>query len=149
LNRRHDVVIDDHLLLRILLDDEPTGLRRAVGAVFTTGLWYHRLCRALASTAVTGPLSRRLGAADPTFGATALRSVTDLPETIGVLSFRTLAWPMARLVSAQVRLNLLSLEALAAAEELGAELCLATQDENPTLLGAAAARGLPIRLIAD
>ncbi len=142
-------MVDDHLLLRILLQDEPSDLRRAAGRVFTTGLWYHRLCRALASTSVTGALSRRLGAADPALGSSTIRSVTDLPETIGLLSLRDLAWPMARLVSEQVQLNLLSLEALAAAEELGAELCLATVDENPTLLGAAASRGLPIRLIGD
>ncbi|MGH3470562.1 MAG: type II toxin-antitoxin system PemK/MazF family toxin, partial [Nocardioidaceae bacterium] len=32
-------VVDDHLLLRILLDDEPQELRPSGGRVFTTGLW--------------------------------------------------------------------------------------------------------------
>ncbi|MGO9557744.1 MAG: hypothetical protein ACLPYW_01490, partial [Acidimicrobiales bacterium] len=60
---------------------------------------------------------------------------------------RELAWPMARLLDDGIRLNLMSLEALAAAEELGAELCLARADENLPLLEAAAARGTPARLV--
>lgn len=43
---------------------------------------------------------------------------------------------MARLLDGGVRLNLMSLEALAAAEQQGAELCLAAVDENPSLLAA-------------
>jgi hypothetical protein len=54
---------------------------------------------------------------------------------------------MARLLGDGVRLNLLSLEALSAAELLGAELCLAVEDENPHLLAAAAARDAPFRVI--
>jgi hypothetical protein len=41
----------------------------------------------------------------------------------------------------------MSLEALAAAEHLGAELCLAAADRNPPLLAAADARVTPTRLI--
>jgi hypothetical protein len=54
---------------------------------------------------------------------------------------------MAQLLEQGVRLNLLSLEALATAEHLGAEICLATADENPPLLAAAAARGVRTRLV--
>jgi hypothetical protein len=54
---------------------------------------------------------------------------------------------MARLVDDGVRLNLMSLEALAAAEYLEAELCLAVADENAPLLAAAQARLAAIRLI--
>jgi uncharacterized protein GlcG (DUF336 family) len=56
---------------------------------------------------------------------------------------------MARLVDDGVRLNLLSLEALTAAEHLNAELCLAVVDENPQLLAAARDRDTPTRLIDD
>ena len=142
-----DVVIDDHLLIRVLLDYEPAGLRAAQARVFTTGLWYQRACRALASSTVTGTLSRLLGADDPAIGVAALGAVTALPEAIGLVSLRDLAWPMARLLDDGVHLNLLSLEALAAAEDLGAVLCLATADENPPLLAAAAIRGHPTLLI--
>ena len=142
-----DVVIDDHLLLDILLNQEPPDLRRPGGRVFTTGLWYHRLCRALGNHAVTGSLSRSLGKVDPVVGTMAVRAAAALPETIGLLSLRELAWPMARLLDDGVRLNLMSLEALAAVEQQGAELCLAAVDENPQLLAAAAFRGRPVRLI--
>jgi hypothetical protein len=141
------VVVDDHLLLRMLLDDEPTTLRPGGARVLTTGLWYHRLCRALSNPAVEGALSRRIGCANPWVGAAAVRAVTALPDTVGLLSLRDLAWPMARLRDDGVRLNLLSLEALAAAEHLDAELCLAAVDANPPLLAAAGGRGTPTRLI--
>ncbi|MGH9185177.1 MAG: hypothetical protein ACRD0U_05080, partial [Acidimicrobiales bacterium] len=58
------VVIDDHILLRILLGDEPPDLRPRGAAIFTTGLWYHRLCRALADQTVAGAMSRSLGHVD-------------------------------------------------------------------------------------
>jgi len=144
-----DVVIDDHLLLRILLNEEPPDLRRPGAQVFTTGLWYHRLCRAVGSRAVTGSLSRSLGRADQAVATSAVRAATALPDSIGLLSLRQLAWPMARLLDGGVRLNLMSLEALAAAEHQGAELCLAAIDENPQLLAAAIARGTPARLIVE
>jgi hypothetical protein len=73
--------------------------------------------------------------------------VIELPDTIGLISLRALGWPMAQLVSSGVRLNLMSLEALAAAERLDAELCLAAADENPPLCDAAAMRGVPVRII--
>ena len=141
------IVVDDHLLLRILLDDEPPDLRPTGGQLFTTGLWYHRLCRSLTDHTVSGVFSQSLGGAHPTVAALATESVTSLPDSVGLLSLRQLAWPMARLLSEGVRLNLMSLEALAATEHLGAELCVATADENPPLLAAAGARAAPLRLI--
>jgi hypothetical protein len=142
------IVVDDHLLLRVLLGDEPPELRPDHGPTFITGLWYHRACRAVASPTVVGALSRRLGAADPAVGAAAVGAVIRLPEDIGLVSLRDLAWPMARLLDGGVRLNLLALEALAAAEHLGAELCLADVDDNPPLRSAAAARGVTTCLIS-
>ncbi len=146
---RGDVVIDDHLLLRVLLGDEPSELRPTGGQISTTGLWYHRLGRALANPTVSGIMSRSLGDAYRGIGAAAVREITTLPDSIGLVSLRAVAWPMAQLVADGLRLNLLALEALAAAEHLDAELCLATADENPPLLDAAAQRGVPIRLIAS
>ena len=137
------MVVDDHLLLRILLDDEPRALRPVGARVVTTGLWYHRLCRAVSGATVEGALSGRIGRADPSVGAAVIRAVTALPDAVGLLSFRELAWPMAQLLNDGVRLNLLSLEALAASEHLDAKLCLAAVDENPQLLAAASGRGIP------
>ena len=133
-------LVDDHLLLRTLLDDEPEELRPDGGEIWTTGLWYHRLCRAVGASAVAGALSRKLGQAEPQVGAAAAAAITTLPGTVGLISFRDLAWPMADLLRTGERLNLLSLEALAAAEHLDATICLATEDDNPPLLAAAASR---------
>lgn len=109
------VLVDDHILLRVLLGDEPTELRPPGTAIATTGLWYHRLCRALADRAVVGSLSRRLGAVGQQVASGALASVVELPEEVELVSLRSLGWPMAELVHTGARLNLLSLEALAAA----------------------------------
>jgi hypothetical protein len=144
-----DVIVDDHLLLKILIGEEPPDFRVPGARLFTTGLWYHRLARAVSIYEVTGALSRRLGGADPHVAAKAARAITTLPETIGLMSLRELAWPMAQLLHDGVRLNLMSLEALAAAELQRAELCLAAADENPQLLDAAAARGVPARLVSN
>jgi hypothetical protein len=141
------VLVDDHLLLRLLLDDEPTGLRPPGTAVATTGLWYHRLCRALADQAVVGSISRRLGTADHDVAGRVLASVIELPETVELLSLRTIGWPMADLVHAGARLNLLSLEALAAARHLSAEVCLAEEDDNQALRAAAATFGVTVRSV--
>ena len=144
---RKPCVVDDHILLRILLDDEPPELRPGGARVFTTGLWYHRLCRSLGDRSVSGVFSRALGRAEPTVATGAIEAVTRLPDSIELVSLRELAWPMARLVNDGVRLNLMSLEALAAAEYLEAELCLAIADENPSLLAAARARSASVRLL--
>lgn len=141
------LVIDDHILLRILLADEPPHLRPGGARVFTTGLWYHRLCRSVGDRSVIGVFSRALGRAEPLVAARSIEAVTRLPDSIDLLSLRELAWPMARLVDDGVRLNLMSLEALAAAEHLDAELCLAVADENPPLLAAAQDRSTAVRLI--
>ncbi len=104
-----DVIVDDHLLLKVLLDDEPSALRPASGRLFTTGLWYHRLCRALADRTVRGAMSRSLGDAAPQFAAGAITAVTTLPESIGLASLRELSWPMAELGAGGARLNLMTL----------------------------------------
>jgi hypothetical protein len=54
---------------------------------------------------------------------------------------------MAALISGGVRLNLLSLEALAAAEHLGASLALSAADHNAPLLDAARSRSVAVRTI--
>ncbi len=142
-----DLLIADHLLLRLLLDDEPVDLRQRNGRLVTTGLWYHRLCRALSISTVSGAMSRMLGSADPILGARAVAAMTELPDDIGLASLRDLAWPMAHLLDVGVRLNLMSLEALAAAEWYDAEICLAVADANPQLIAAASLRGVPLRLV--
>lgn len=139
------VLVDDHILLRMLLDEEPRELRPQGGIVATTGLWYHRLCRALADQAVVGSMSRRLGDVSPSVAAEVIAAVIELPASIELVSLRALGWPMGELVRAGARLNLLSLEALAAARFLDAEICCAQANENAPLMEAARAHAIPIR----
>lgn len=141
------LILDDHLLLRLLLDDEPAALRPRGAALATTGLWYHRLCRAVADDAVIGSMSRRLGAVDDVVAADVLNAVIDLPDSIVLVSLRTVGWPMGELVHAGARLNLLSLEALAAARHLSADICLARVDDNAPLRATAKRFGVSIRTI--
>lgn len=143
------IIVDDHLLLRILLNEEPASLRPTGASIATTGLWYHRLCRALANETVIGSLSRQLGSLDDTATAQVLGAVVDLPETFHLVSLRSLSWPMTELVHQGAKLNLLSLEALSAARHLSAELCLAKADDNPPLREAATDFHVPIRLVTD
>lgn len=142
------LLVDDHLLLRVLLGDEPPALRPGGGVLATTGLWYHRLCRALVDEVVVGSMSRRLGNVDDAVAADVVGTVIDLPESIQLVSLRTLGWPMGDLVRVGARLNLLSLEALAAARHLSAEICLAVADDNAPLQSRAGDFGIPIRTVA-
>ena len=142
------VLVDDHILLSVLLDDEPEGLRPMGGAIATTGLWYHRLCRALANQTVVGSLSRRLGGIDVAVASDVVASVVDLPPTIELVSLRELGWPMGESASRGIRLNLLSLEAVAAARHLGAEICLAAADDNKPLVEVAHRLAIPVRQLA-
>jgi hypothetical protein len=143
-----DVVVDDHLLLRILLGDDTADPRPGDGGLATTGLWYHRLGRALADPTVTGVVSRSLGGVDERTATATVRAVIELPDWIELVSLRTLAWPMADLLASGTRANLLTLEALAVAQHLEAEVCLAETDANPQLLEAAQVAAVPVRLVA-
>jgi hypothetical protein len=54
---------------------------------------------------------------------------------------------MAQLLADGARLNLMSLEALAAARDLDAEICLAEVDVDQQLVDAARARGVEVRFV--
>jgi hypothetical protein len=141
------VLLDDHLLLAVLLGREPAALRPDSARIATTGLWYHRLCRALIDSTVVGSMSRRLSGLAPATASAAIASVVTLPGDIEMVSLRTLGWPMAELLSGGLRLNLLSLEAIAAARAIDAEICLAAADRNEALIGAARELGLNVRTV--
>jgi hypothetical protein len=142
------LIIDDHLLLLVLLGNEPSSLRPNSATLSTTGLWYHRLCRALADDVVVGTMSRRLGNLNATQTSAAIGAVIELPPMIGLVSLRTVGWPMAQLLTSGVRLNLLSLEALATAVQLQATLCLADTDDNLPLRAAATQHAINVRTIS-
>jgi predicted nucleic acid-binding protein len=58
-------------------------------------------------------MSRRLGGVEDAVAESVLGAVIELPDTIQILSLRTLSWPMGQLIGSGLRLNHLSLEALA------------------------------------
>lgn len=140
-------IVDDHLLLAMLLEEDPAGLRRQGDAIFVTGLWYHRLCQALSSSEVVGALSRRVAGRGPEIAARVIGALVELPDEVGLVSLRSLGWPMAVLLADGLRCNLLGLEAIAAAEHLDARICLSPVDVNPPLVRAASDQGIRLDLV--
>jgi hypothetical protein len=124
------VVIDDHLLLDLIVGTASPAALEAVGsdAVFTTGCWYYRLARAVVASTGAGSLSGQLEALGPGARDAALESIRRLPDSVGLLSLRTVVPVMAAL---RVRrpLNMLNAEALAAALVAGARLRVAIGSE--------------------
>lgn len=141
-----DVVLDDHLLRALLLEDEPGWLRRRRrgGGLFTTGSWYYRLCSALQSTELTGALSGPITALPGALQTAVVQRVIALPAGIRVLSLRELAWPASGL-GRRYGLNLLAAEALATA--LASNAAIATSEANLPPRLAAAARAEGVRLL--
>ena len=142
------LLVDDHLLLALLLERPTRAFERlrAGKRVFTTGLWYHRMCRALTASEVSGALSAKLGAAEPTIAGRAIAAAMELPPTIGLISLRDLSWPMAELL-ASVSANLLTLEALAAAQHLNAPIIVAKRNDGPQLREHAKRLAISVRSI--
>lgn len=130
------VIVDDHLLSALLTDRGvlPPTLRakRRRREVFTTGHWYYRLCRATRSRRVTGALSGPLADLPEPELREAVAAIVRLPDEIGLLSLRDLSPIMADL-SERHRLNVLALEALAAALHLDADVHVSAVDAGPQL----------------
>jgi hypothetical protein len=116
-----DVLIDDRLLGAFLRTQRVRGLPR-LAALHTTGLWYFRLCRAYFGADAPGALSRPFASLPRSLRLRAESRLLELPEAIGLLDLRSLAVAMARHQREHPTLNLLALEALAAAETLGADV---------------------------
>lgn len=114
-------LIDDQLLSDFLRGAPPP---RPDGEVFTTGYWYVRLCQAvLGASSRTGVLSGPFAALSKADRERATRSLLELPDSIGLLSLRDLAPTIGRLRHRH-ELNILGMEALAAASELQADVYL-------------------------
>jgi hypothetical protein len=114
-------LIDDQLLGAVLRGDRPPR-RRA--HVFTTGYWYVRLCQAVLSASNrTGVLSAPFAALPTEARVRATRRLLELPESIGLVSFRELA-PLIGELRQRHDLNILGMEALAASVHLEADVYL-------------------------
>jgi hypothetical protein len=136
------LLIDDHLLVRVLAASAPSRVQRArrAGELWTSGLWYLRAARALQSSTITGALSGELADLPPPAKAQAVAGISRLPDDIGLMSLRELVPVMSELLL-QHRLNVLSLEALGAAVHLGAEVLVAAENDGPLLRAAVTASG--------
>ena len=129
-------LVDDRVLAGLLQGGDPP---KPGQPVYTTGYWYVRLCQAALSSTVSGSLSGSFAELPPKLIPRALHSLLELPEEIGLVSLRTLAPLIGRLRSRHRQLNLLSVEALAAALHLNAPVYLLTP--SPPLQNALTAEG--------
>lgn len=136
-------LVDDQLLGRILRGEAPPR-RRA--PVFTTGYWYVRLCQAvLGATDRTGVLSTPFAAMPAPARERALRGLLELPDSVGLLSLRNLG----ALIGQQRRrcdLNILGMEALAAAVRLEADVYLSAP--SPRLEAALRTEGRAVTVVS-
>lgn len=108
--------------------------------VFTTGSWYVRLCQAvLAAASRPGKLSGPLADLPEPTRSRAIEALLELPDTIGLVSLRDLGPTIGRL-RARHQLNILGMEALAAAVHLDAHVYLSSS--SPKLEAALVAEDL-------
>lgn len=120
------LLVDDQAL-SLLLRGEPPAALVDTDAIFTTGYWYVRLCQAVLVVADRpGALASPFTALPPEGRDQALAAVLELPEEIGLLSLRELAPVIARL-RGRHQLNILGMEALAAAVQLDARVVLSAR----------------------
>lgn len=134
---RTAVVIDDRLLIEELL----VGLHPTAGALHTTNYWYYRACRA-AVIGAGGHLSGPFARLDLVHQSSAVRALLALPEDIQLPDPRATVPKMAELAQRHPRLNLLNLEAAAAALTLDATVWLSVEAAAGVLPGVLDAEGI-------
>jgi len=138
------VVIDDHLLRDVLANQQGRRLTRLVTAneLATTNLYYVRLCKSV----VAARGGTRTGSWAPERRRELGRRLLEIPESIQILPMRLIGYRTAELAESQ-RLSTLGAEAVAAAERLGASLCVWDGDDGPGIRAAARAAGVTYRTI--
>lgn len=123
-----DVVVDDRLLIEELL----VGLDRRGARLHTTSYWYYRACRASVAAAgghLSGPF-RNLPDVEQ---QRAIASMLRLPAEIGLPEPRHLMPLMVAVAGRHPRLNLLNLEAVAAAHLIPATVWLSPEGASGIL----------------
>ncbi len=136
------LLIDDQLLGAVLRGRPPRVL--VSKELFTTGYWYVRLCQAvLGAQERTGVLSRPFIDLPEAMRDRALAAVLELPADIGLISLRELGPTIAQLRQHH-QLNILSIEALAAATHLHANVHLSAP--SPQLEQALRSEGLNVKV---
>jgi hypothetical protein len=134
-------LIDDQALGLVLRRKTPRALRRFELA--TTGYWYVRLCQAVfGALDRPGTLSLPFTELPDELRERALAAVLELPASIELVSLRDLAPDIGRLRTRH-QLNILGIEALAAAARLDADVYLSAP--SPRLEAALAVEGRRVR----
>jgi len=139
------VVLDDHLLRDVLSGEQGRRLSRLVttNELATTNLYYVRLCRGVVA-ARGGNLTRNWSAdRRRDLG----RQLLELPESIVILPMRMIGYRVAELTDSQ-RISTLGAEAVAAAERLGASLCVWEGDDGQGIREAARVTGVTYQTIS-
>ncbi len=117
----NNVLLDDRLLVAQLTGSKVTGRSRA--ALHTTSYWYYRACRA-AVLGGSGQLSGPFEGLDAVDQGRAIAAMLQLPDDIGLPDSRPLVPAMVDIASRHPRLNLMNIEAAAAAQLLHARVLL-------------------------
>jgi hypothetical protein len=117
------VLLDDRLLIEELLVGLDLGRRRP--ELYTTSYWYYRACRAAVAGA-GGHLSGPFEQLPAQQQEQAILSLLELRDDIGLPDPRGTVPAMAQIAKRHPKLNVLNLEAVAAARVLGAEAWLST-----------------------
>jgi hypothetical protein len=126
-------ILDDHLLRDLLADDVSEDLATVLAAFepATTNLYLHRLAKSVVAArggALTGSWSserrRALGS-----------RLLDLPNRVEILPMKALSYRMAE-IAGDHRVSTLGAECVAAAEHLGAPLCVWEGDDGPGIRAA-------------
>lgn len=137
-------LVDDQLLGAVLRGRAPRFL--ASKDVYTTGHWYVRMCQAvLRAQERTGVLSRPVADLPDDLRSRALGAVLELPDDIGLISLCDLGPSIAQLRQ-EHQLNILGIEALAAAIHLDARVYLSAP--SPKLEEALRAAKLAVKVQA-
>lgn len=123
-----NVVLDDRLLIEELL----VGSRRPGVQLHTTAYWYYRACRA-AVLGAGGHLSGPFRELAPQDQERAISAMLQLPNDIGLPDTRQLVPLMVEIAGRHPQLNLLNLEAVAAARALAATIWLSPEAANGVL----------------
>jgi len=133
------VILDDRLLIEELLVGLPRRRRRA--ELHTTTYWYYRACRA-AVVGAGGHLSGPFTGLTADDQQRAVLSLLELRGDIGLPDPRSTVPVMADLARRHPHLNLLNLEAAAAARTLDATVWLSEQSASGVLPSVLDAHGL-------
>jgi hypothetical protein len=136
-------IIDDQILSQVLRKRPPRIL--ASKTLYTTGYWYVRLCQAVLNAQDRmGVLSRPFAELPTSLRDRAIKTVLELPDDIGIVSLRELGPSIARLRQDH-QLNILTIEALAAAIHLDAHVYLSAP--SPLLENALSQRHMKVKIL--